>query len=188
MYKFVRHERHVNVQPQRCQFCNFAVKAVYCVISHIYIQVYFLECLQLCTHLDLYSWSLQVSLTVLSFFVELQCSNSPHVPFVFLTGKVESVTFEQSSAQVVNKGTEELRINCSHDGNSLQVMLWYQHKQSDQAMSLIGYTVLMGEPNYESQFTDRFEIKRNNTVKGSLIIKNVNLSDSAVYFCAASTQ
>ncbi|KAL3968533.1 capicua transcriptional repressor [Sarotherodon galilaeus] len=98
-----------------------------------------------------------------------------------------SVTFEQSSAQVVNTGTEELRINCSHDGSSLQVMLWYQHKQSDQAMSLIGFTVLMGEPNYESQFRDRFQIKRDDTVKGSLIIKNLNLSDSAVYFCAAST-
>ncbi|CAI5695681.1 unnamed protein product [Oreochromis niloticus] len=105
-----------------------------------------------------------------------------------LTRKVESVTFEQSSAQVVNTGTEELRINCSHDGNSLQVMLWYQHKQSDQAMSLIGYTLPMGEPNYESQFRDRFQIKRDDTVKGSLIIKNLNLSDSAVYFCAASTQ
>ncbi|KAL3968536.1 bone morphogenetic protein 8 [Sarotherodon galilaeus] len=80
-----------------------------------------------------------------------------------LTRKVESVTFEQSSAQVVNTGTEELRINCSHDDNSLQVMLWYQHKQSDQAMSLIGFTVLMGEPNYESQFTDRFQIKRDDT-------------------------
>lgn len=101
---------------------------------------------------------------------------------------MESVTFEQSSSQVVREGTEEIRIDCSHDDSSLQVMLWYQHKQSSQSMSLIGFTVLQSEPTYESQFKERFKLTSEETVRGSLIINRVKPSDSAVYFCAASTQ
>ncbi len=106
----------------------------------------------------------------------------------FFTGKMESVTFEQSSPQVVKEGTKEVRIDCSHDGSNLQVMLWYQHKPASRSMSLIGYTVLQGEPSYEAQFTGRFRIKRDDTVRGSLTVLTANQSDSAVYFCAASTQ
>lgn len=106
----------------------------------------------------------------------------------FFTGKVKSFTFKQSSSQIVNEGTKELTINCSHDGSSLQVMLWYQHKQSSQSMSLIGHIVALGDPGYETQFKGRFVIKRESIQKGSLIIHTVDPSDSAVYYCAASTQ
>uniref|UniRef100_A0A3B4ZP84 Ig-like domain-containing protein n=1 Tax=Stegastes partitus TaxID=144197 RepID=A0A3B4ZP84_9TELE len=99
-----------------------------------------------------------------------------------------SVTFQQSPPQVVKEGTKELKIDCSHDGSSLQVMLWYQHKQSSRSMSLIGYTILQTDPVYESQFQGRFQLKRDNTMNGSLIINTATPSDSAVYFCAASTQ
>uniref|UniRef100_A0A3Q3X113 Ig-like domain-containing protein n=1 Tax=Mola mola TaxID=94237 RepID=A0A3Q3X113_MOLML len=107
---------------------------------------------------------------------------------LILTGRVQSYTFEQTSSQVVREGTEELRIDCSHDGSDLQTMLWYQHKQSSRAMSLIGYSVIQSQPSYEGQFQDRFKIQRDDTKKGSLVIHTVQLSDSAVYFCAASTQ
>ena len=100
-----------------------------------------------------------------------------------------SVEFKQPSSKVVVEGTKELDIPCSHDDSSLTVMLWYQHQQNSQSMILIGYTVLMGDPNYEDQFKgSRFQIKREDTLKGSLIIQQLNTSDSAVYFCAASTQ
>lgn len=54
-------------------------------------------------------------------------------------------------------------------------------------MSLIGYTVLTANPVYEEQFKDRFLLKREDILRGSLIIASVDSSDSAVYFCAAST-
>nr|XP_046269351.1 uncharacterized protein LOC124072176 [Scatophagus argus] len=120
------------------------------------------------------------------------CAASTHeflqIKLLELTGDVESVSFEQSSPQVVKAGTEELRINCSHNDSSLSVMLWYQHKQSGRSMSLIGYTVLQSDPSYEDQFKDRFQIKRDDRLRGSLLIRAVDPSDSAVYFCAASTQ
>ncbi|XP_026195944.1 M1-specific T cell receptor beta chain-like [Anabas testudineus] len=99
---------------------------------------------------------------------------------------VETVTFVQSSSQIVNEGTKELEIHCSHDGSTYTVMLWYQHKQSSRSVSLIGYTVLHSEPQNEDQFKQRFLLKRENMTQGSLIIHTVNASDSAVYYCAAN--
>uniref|UniRef100_A0A667YGF2 Ig-like domain-containing protein n=1 Tax=Myripristis murdjan TaxID=586833 RepID=A0A667YGF2_9TELE len=101
---------------------------------------------------------------------------------------LENVSVQQSPSQLTKEGTEELTITCSHDDISYSTMLWYQHKQSSQSMSLIGFGVNTGSPNYEGRFEERFKLTRENTLKGALIIHKVNLSDSAVYFCAASTQ
>lgn len=99
---------------------------------------------------------------------------------------MKSVIFNQSSSQIVTEGTKDLEITCSHNDSSLSTMLWYQHKQSSRSMSLIGYTVVRGDPVYESQFKDRFKLERKEVFRGSLIIGTV--SESAVYYCAASTQ
>ncbi|XP_029900718.1 M1-specific T cell receptor beta chain-like [Myripristis murdjan] len=110
------------------------------------------------------------------------------VLLLLLTRNVENVSVQQSPSQLTKEGTEELTITCSHDDISYSTMLWYQHKQSSQSMSLIGFGVNTGSPNYEGRFEERFKLTRENTLKGALIIHKVNLSDSAVYFCAASTQ
>ena len=102
---------------------------------------------------------------------------------------MSSAEVKQPSSKVVVEGTKELNITCSHDVGNLLVMLWYQHQQSSQTMSFIGYSYPVGDPSYEDQFKEsRFQIKREDTLKGSLIIHEVKASDSAVYFCAASTQ
>lgn len=66
-------------------------------------------------------------------------------------------------------------------------MLWYQQIRDSQFMTLIGYGYEY-TPNYEGQFEKQFKLTRENTVKGTLSIRSANLSDSAVYFCAASAQ
>uniref|UniRef100_A0A3B4T5L1 Ig-like domain-containing protein n=1 Tax=Seriola dumerili TaxID=41447 RepID=A0A3B4T5L1_SERDU len=100
--------------------------------------------------------------------------------------EVNAVTFHQSPPQIV-KDSSEVQINCSHDDTNLVIMLWYQQRKNSPSMTLIGYGY-ESSPNYEGQFEEQFTLTRQSTVKGSLIIKTANLSHSAVYFCAASTQ
>ncbi|KAK3562634.1 hypothetical protein QTP86_003373 [Hemibagrus guttatus] len=57
---------------------------------------------------------------------------------VSAAGMTNCVKFNMISSLLVND-TEEVTIQCSHDGNNLPAMLWYQQKSST-VMSLIGYT------------------------------------------------
>ncbi|KAI3367351.1 hypothetical protein L3Q82_026158 [Scortum barcoo] len=99
--------------------------------------------------------------------------------------QVSAVTFQQSPPQIVKESTK-VQIDCSHDDNTLPVlMLFYQQKE--ESMTLIGYGY-KDSPNYEGQFEKQFKLTRDEIARGSLIIDKANLSHSAVYFCAASTQ
>ena len=77
-------------------------------------------------------------------------------------------------------------IQCSHDDNNLDYMYWYQ-QNNHGVMGLIGYTIsAISDPNNEDGFKDRFTLSRQSTLAGSLTISNLQQSDSAVYYCAAS--
>ncbi|XP_069391534.1 T-cell receptor beta-2 chain C region isoform X5 [Paralichthys olivaceus] len=106
--------------------------------------------------------------------------------FICFYCQVSAVTFQQSLPQIVKEKTV-VQINCSHNDNNLLTMLWYQQRQGHLSMTLIGYGYAKSPPNYEGQFEDQFNLTRADTTKGALIIKRANLSDTAVYFCAAST-
>ncbi len=55
-------------------------------------------------------------------------------------------------------------------------------------MNFIGYSYFGNVAVPEEQYDDRFEITRDDKKAGALIIKSTDLSDSAMYFCAARTQ
>jgi len=42
------------------------------------------------------------------------------------------------------------------------------------------------DPTYEDGFKERFTLKRTDTLNGALVISELSLSDSAVYYCAVS--
>ncbi|XP_071222993.1 M1-specific T cell receptor beta chain-like [Salvelinus alpinus] len=105
--------------------------------------------------------------------------------FILFPPRVTCAEFHQSPSLTV-KERDHVEVHCSHNDNSLVVMLWYQQKQASPAMTLIGYGYSAQEPNYEGLFAERFQLKRADTLTGSLVISNMTSADSAVYFCAAS--
>lgn len=91
----------------------------------------------------------------------------------------------QSLPQIVEKGTE-VHINCSHANSNHPSMLWYQ--QRNDSLILIGFGYGVGKQTYEGQSEEQFELRRESTLKGALIIRRATPTHSAVYFCAASAQ
>ncbi|KAL7872940.1 hypothetical protein AOLI_G00120110 [Acnodon oligacanthus] len=104
-----------------------------------------------------------------------------------LLGGLSSLSYcilvEQPSDLIV-KPADDVNISCSHNEEDKDVMLWYQQRRDPLALALISYNYATAPPNHEPEFTDRFKHSRLDTLKGDLIISNLSISDSAVYFCA----
>ncbi|KAJ0008668.1 hypothetical protein NQD34_016083, partial [Periophthalmus magnuspinnatus] len=88
-----------------------------------------------------------------------------------------------SSPKTVHQNTS-VEINCHHDDNNMEIMLWYKQLQNGQ-LKLIVYSYIGFSPDFEEDFQENFGMKRPDTQTGTLSIFNVILSDSATYFCAA---
>ncbi|XP_048474198.1 M1-specific T cell receptor beta chain-like [Rhincodon typus] len=83
------------------------------------------------------------------------------------------------------RGSAEM--NCVQEGTLRDNMLWYR-QSADGSFTLIGYIYLAGEAQYEEGFKSGFSITRTmENKKSTLKIDSVKLTDSAIYFCAAST-
>jgi len=94
------------------------------------------------------------------------------------------VEVEQKVKSLFANKNDKKEMVCSHDDNTMLVMLWYQQKNT--AMDLIGYSYGVSEPTNEDGFKERFTLKRTDTLNGALEISELSLSDSAVYYCAVS--
>lgn len=109
-------------------------------------------------------------------------------PFSYWTGVTDCVEFQQSPSHILAEDGSKMDILCSHDDSALIYMLWYRQHTGTTVMTLIGHGHFYGDQNYESGFSkDQVNIKRDGVLKGSLALSHLNSSDSAVYFCAASS-
>lgn len=106
--------------------------------------------------------------------------------FYFLDTVLSSLVIQQSPVALLIKPGQEASLECYHGDSNYNYMLWYKSAAGGQrAMDLIGY-LYNENPNLEKTFNNRFTITGNSKAKAQLVISNVNLSDTAEYFCAAS--
>ncbi|KAI7790302.1 hypothetical protein IRJ41_019302 [Triplophysa rosa] len=98
--------------------------------------------------------------------------------------KIRCVYVQQKFELFANEnGPAEIK--CSHNDNGMPYMLWYRQKST--AMDLIVFSYgATSDPSYENGFTVGFQLKRHETLNAVLVISNLNLSDSAVYYCAVN--
>uniref|UniRef100_A0A9J8BL16 Immunoglobulin V-set domain-containing protein n=1 Tax=Cyprinus carpio carpio TaxID=630221 RepID=A0A9J8BL16_CYPCA len=69
--------------------------------------------------------------------------------------------------------------------SSYNIILWYKQTQANHGFTLLGY---IWNKNYfpEDNFMQKIDLDGDGTKKGSLKIKALEASDSAMYYCAAS--
>uniref|UniRef100_A0A3B3DXC6 Ig-like domain-containing protein n=1 Tax=Oryzias melastigma TaxID=30732 RepID=A0A3B3DXC6_ORYME len=96
-----------------------------------------------------------------------------------------AVTFDPTFP-IITQSEKKVEMKCRHNDSSLNVMLWYQQTRSG-GMNLIGYGYTGSEPILEKEFQSQFKMTREDVVRGGLTLLSATESDSAVYFCAAST-
>ncbi|CAB1330454.1 unnamed protein product, partial [Coregonus sp. 'balchen'] len=81
----------------------------------------------------------------------------------------------------------EARLDCYHGDNNYPYMLWYQQKDKggQKTMDLIG-TLHYVNPALEKNYETRFNLTGHSKAKATLVISDINPTDSAIYYCAAS--
>ncbi len=102
---------------------------------------------------------------------------------LLFTGLSHSNKVDQSPSNVIKKQGESAVIQCLHRVPNYNQFNWYRQNQG-QEFTFMGYLLLTG-PNSEKEFTENIEMSGNGKSNGSVTIKNLAPSDSAVYFCAA---
>ena len=75
-------------------------------------------------------------------------------------------------------------IKCSHNVKNYDVILWYK-QDKHKALKLLGY-LNNNFLNPEADVKDKISFDGDGRKQSSLNISNLELDDSAVYFCAAS--
>ncbi|MEQ2180177.1 hypothetical protein GOODEAATRI_032978 [Goodea atripinnis] len=104
--------------------------------------------------------------------------------YITLTsGSTPSDQIFQTPFEIFKTPGETAEISCSHSLQNYDRILWY--KQSEHEIQLLGYVV--GSSRFPEKGLN-VEIKGSADIKQTctLTVKDLSVSSSAVYFCAAS--
>nr|XP_029138237.1 uncharacterized protein LOC114921839 [Labrus bergylta] len=107
-----------------------------------------------------------------------------HLNMFLVSVSSSSDQVHQTPRDIYSKPGEPARIQCSHQIQSYDQILWYK-KSNDNRLQLLGY-VYYKAVTLEDGVNVKLEGGANKGDNCTLIIERVNQSSSAVYFCAAS--
>ncbi|RXN36806.1 immunoglobulin iota chain-like protein [Labeo rohita] len=79
------------------------------------------------------------------------------------------------------------QINCTHNKDSdYRLMYWYRQRQG-QTMRLVAFTTSYSDPEYGDSEPNKFVANKTVPESGSLTVDNLELDDSAIYFCSTKS-
>uniref|UniRef100_A0A8C5PS77 Ig-like domain-containing protein n=1 Tax=Leptobrachium leishanense TaxID=445787 RepID=A0A8C5PS77_9ANUR len=111
-----------------------------------------------------------------------------HAALIYLPCLCVGVNVDQSPKLSVVEAGKPVELQCNSDDSTYYVMLWYQQKPG-QGLKLMRYSTAEKDEKepMEEGFTS-WKWNRPTLLESSLKLDKPQLEDSAVYFCAVSTQ
>uniref|UniRef100_A0A8C9ZY05 Ig-like domain-containing protein n=1 Tax=Sander lucioperca TaxID=283035 RepID=A0A8C9ZY05_SANLU len=101
------------------------------------------------------------------------------------TGQCQDVTqHPEISWRYVSQSAE---MNCSHNKDISHTQMYWFRQRPGETMTLVVYTVVGGQPDYGGVPQTKYSAIKENTESGALTVKDLQLEDSAVYFCNTVT-
>ncbi len=91
----------------------------------------------------------------------------------------------QTPSDLRKKEDEFLEIKCSHSIQDYYVVQWYKQSQGTMDLQLMGY-INVQQVTTEPEFNGKIKLDGDGRNNVTLSISTLRLTDSAVYFCAAS--
>ncbi|KAL7862356.1 hypothetical protein SRHO_G00137970 [Serrasalmus rhombeus] len=92
----------------------------------------------------------------------------------------------QIPAELFRKSGESADLQCSHSISGYNTILWYKQARNGE-LQFMGYLTVTS-PQPEPEFSKKVKFSGRGNTNGTLTINALTSNDSAVYFCAASTQ
>uniref|UniRef100_A0A673LZA0 Ig-like domain-containing protein n=1 Tax=Sinocyclocheilus rhinocerous TaxID=307959 RepID=A0A673LZA0_9TELE len=106
-----------------------------------------------------------------------------HFLFLF-TGSVVNGSVNQSPSNLIKSERDTAELVCEHNIPSYTMIFWYKQTLS-RDLTLLGYTWNKNSIP-EDNFNKKIKLDGDGTKNGSLKILQLEASDSAMYYCAAS--
>uniref|UniRef100_A0A8C2FCH6 Ig-like domain-containing protein n=1 Tax=Cyprinus carpio TaxID=7962 RepID=A0A8C2FCH6_CYPCA len=96
---------------------------------------------------------------------------------------------EQSSEEMTASEKDQVIVGCNYFTTDTNINLFWYQQLPNKSPTLILNELPFGEGTTEPDFKKRFSATLNSTTKTvPLMIKDVHVSDSAVYYCALRTK
>ncbi len=109
--------------------------------------------------------------------------NIMHFLFLF-TGSVVNGSVNQSPSNLIKSERDTAELVCEHNISSYDRIFWYKQTLGHD-LTLLGYTWEKNSVT-EDNFDKKIQLGGDGTKNGSLKILQLEASDSAMYYCAAS--